>query len=102
MTFMVVDKRGRVTLPAGIRKELGLDGEAPHVVLLSRTPHGTFELVPAALIPREQLWFHHPEVQERIAEAEADFREGSFTRTDTPQDAQAYLDQLKESSPGCA
>jgi hypothetical protein len=43
----------------------------------------------------DQRWFEHPEVQARIAEAEADFREGRFTRTSTPEEAQAYLDSLK-------
>lgn len=43
----------------------------------------------------DQRWFEHPEVQTRIAEAEADFREGRFTRTSTPEEAQAYLDSLK-------
>lgn len=102
MTYMVVDKRGRATLPEEIRRELGLNSEDSSIVLLSRTPHGTIELVPAALVPRDQLWFHHPEVQERVAEAEADFREGRFTRTETPEDAQAYLDRLKERSSGGA
>lgn len=36
-----------------------------------------------------------PEIQERIAEAEADFREGRYTQTETPEEAQAYLDCLK-------
>ena len=51
--------------------------------------------MPAALVPKDQLWFHHPEIQARIAEAEADFRDGRSTRTDTPEEAQAYLDSLK-------
>jgi AbrB family looped-hinge helix DNA binding protein len=102
MKYMVVDKQGRMTLPEAIRRELGLyDGDSS-IVLLSRTPHGTIELVPAALVPRDQLWFHHSEVQERVAEARADFREGRFTRTETPEDARAYLDQLKANSQGYA
>lgn len=43
----------------------------------------------------EDQWFRHPEMQARIAEAEADFREGRFVETTTPEEAQAYLDSLK-------
>ncbi|HVG44843.1 MAG TPA: hypothetical protein VM890_08935 [Longimicrobium sp.] len=46
----------------------------------------------------DQSWFHHPEIQARIAEAEADFREGRFTRTTTLEEAQAHLDSLKRDS----
>ena len=60
-----------------------------------KTPHGTNEVVPA-----DQAWFYHPEMQARVAEAEADFREGRFTRTGTPEEAQAHLDRLKARSTG--
>ena len=95
MPFMMVDKRGRGTFPEEVRRELGLGSTDTNLVILERTDRGTFELVPAALVPKDQLWFHHPEVQARIAEAEADFRDGRATRTDTPEEAQAYLDSLK-------
>ena len=95
MPFMTVDKRGRGTFPEEVRRELGLGSEDANLVILERTGRGTFELVPAALVPKDQLWFHHPDIQARVAEAEADFREGRFTRTNTPEEAQAYLDSLK-------
>jgi len=95
MPFMTVDKRGRGTFPEEVRRELGLGSADTNLVILERTDRGTFELVPATLVPKDQLWFHHPEIQARIAEAETDFREGRSTRTDTPDEAQAYLDSLK-------
>ena len=95
MSFMTVDKRGRGTLPEEVRRDLGLDAEDTNLVILEKTERGTYELVPAALVPRDQLWFHDPEIQARVAEAETDFREGRFTRTGTPEAAQAYLDGLK-------
>jgi bifunctional DNA-binding transcriptional regulator/antitoxin component of YhaV-PrlF toxin-antitoxin module len=98
MPFMTVDRRGRGTFPEEVRRELGLGSEDANLVILERTERGTFELVPAALVPKDQLWFHHPEVQARVAEAEADFREGRFTRTETPEEAQAYLDSLKRAA----
>jgi AbrB family looped-hinge helix DNA binding protein len=93
MVFMTVDKKGRATLPEEVRAELGLDGG--DIVLLEKTERGTYELVPATLIPKDQLWFHHPEMQARVARAEADFREGRFTRTETLDEAQGLLDALK-------
>lgn len=93
ISFMTIDAKGRATLPEEVRRELGLEGG--DFLLLEKTERGTFELVPATLIPRDQLWFHHPEMQARIAEAEADLREGRVSRTETPEEAQALLDSLK-------
>lgn len=95
MIFMTVDRRGRGTLPEQVRRELGIDAEDANLVLLEKTERGTYELVPATLIPKDQIWFHHPEMQARVGEAESDFREGRFTRTETLDEAQAYLDGLK-------
>ena len=100
MSFMIVDKQGRGTFPREVRQELGLDRGDTSLLFLVKTPHGTIELLPMALVPHDQLWFRHADMQDRVAEAEADFREGRFMRTDTPEDAQAYLDRLKESGPG--
>jgi len=93
--FMTVDRRGRGTFPEQVRRELGIETEEANLVLLEKTERGTYELVPATLVPKDQIWFHHPEMQARVAEAEADFREGRFTRTETPDEAQAHLDRLK-------
>jgi bifunctional DNA-binding transcriptional regulator/antitoxin component of YhaV-PrlF toxin-antitoxin module len=95
MTFMNVDKRGRGTLPEEVRRDLGLENEDTNLVLLEKTPHGTYELVPATLVPKDQLWFHHPEMRRRLEEAEADFRAGRSTHTETPDEAQKLLDSLK-------
>lgn len=102
MSFMTVDKRGRGTFPEEFRRVIGLEGDDPKILLLSVTPHGTIELVPAALVPRDQLWFHHPEMQARVASAEADFREGRLTETRTPEDARAHLAALRGEGAGGA
>lgn len=49
-------------------------------------------------IPEDSLWFHHPEMQERVREGEADITDGRFVRTRTPAEAQAFLDSLKRIS----
>lgn len=91
--FLSLDKKGRATLPGDVRSALGVG--AGDILLLERTTRGTFELVPATLIPRDQAWFHHPEMQARIARAESDFASGRVTRTHTVEAAQALLDRLK-------
>ena len=45
--------------------------------------------------PDDQLWSEHPEMEGRVAEAEADFRAGRSTTTETLGEAQAHLDRLK-------
>jgi AbrB family looped-hinge helix DNA binding protein len=94
--FLTLDKKGRTILPEEVRSALGL--EAGDLVLLERTERGTYELVPASLVPNDQLWFHHPEMQARIARSEKDFSEGRSTRTETPEEAQILLDSLKRRS----
>jgi AbrB family looped-hinge helix DNA binding protein len=93
-TFLTLDPKGRTTLPEEVRAELGI--EPGDLILLERTERGTFELVPAALVPKDQLWFHHPDMQARMAQPEKDFAEGRSTRTQTPDEAQALLDSLKQ------
>lgn len=94
--FLTLDKKGRVTLPDEVR--FALDLEAGDLIRLERTERGTYELVPASLVPNDQLWFHHPGMQARIARAEKDFAEGRAARTETPEEAQALLDSLKRHS----
>lgn len=96
--FVTLDKKGRATLPEDVRTALGV--EAGDFIILERTGRGTFELVPAALIPKDQLWFYHPQMQARIAQAEREFADGRSTKTETPEEAQAYLDSLKRRRKG--
>jgi AbrB family looped-hinge helix DNA binding protein len=93
-SFLTLDQKGRTTLPEEVRTALGV--EPGDLILLERTDRGTFELVPAALVPKDQLWFHHPDMQARVAQAEKDFAEDRSTQTQTPEEAQAFLDSLKQ------
>ena len=96
VSFLTLDKKGRTTLPEEVRTALGV--EVGDLILLERTDRGTYELIPATLVPKDQLWFHHPEMQARIRRAELDLAEGRSTRTQAPEEAQAYLDGLKKAS----
>lgn len=93
-SFLTLDQKGRTTLPEEVRAALGI--EPGDLILLERTERGTFELVPAALVPKDQLWFHHPDMQARVARAEKDLSEGRSTRTQTLEEARALLDSLKQ------
>lgn len=91
--FVTVDKRGRAVFPLALRRELGLS-EGAHL-RIERTDDGTYELVPAELVPRDQLYFHTPEVRERVERAEQSFRDGTSTRTEGEETTQQFLDALK-------
>lgn len=93
-TLLILDPKGRTALPEEVRAALG--AEPGDFILLERTERGTFELLPATRVPKDQLWFYHPDMQTRVAQAEKDFTEGRSTRTQTPEEAQALLDGLKQ------
>ena len=93
-SILTVDKKGRTTLPEEVRYSLGLN--PGDFILCERTERGTYELVPASLVPRDQLWFRHPQMQRRVAEAEAQIAQGKVTRTKSPAEGQAFLDRLKK------
>jgi len=93
-SYLTLDKEGRATLPEEIRRALGVG--AGDFILLEHTERGTFELVPATLVPTDQLWFQQPEIEARIARSEADFAAGREAHTEGPDEAQALLDRLKK------
>lgn len=91
--FVTVDKKGRAVFPLALRRELGLS-EGAHL-RIERTDDGAYELVPAELVPRDQLYFHTPEVRERVGRAEQSFQDGTATRTEGEDATQQFLDSLK-------
>lgn len=90
---VTIDSKGRASFPQRLRRELGLSEGSQ--LRVERSTDGRIELVPAELIPRDQLYFHTPEVQERVTRAELSFREGRSTSTDGETETQAFLDALK-------
>jgi len=94
VAYLTLDEKGRATLPEQVRRTLGL--RPGDFVLLERTGRGGYELVPASLVPREQLRLRHPAMQKRIERAEEQVATGGVTRTRTPAEAQDLLDTLKK------
>jgi AbrB family looped-hinge helix DNA binding protein len=95
---VVVGDKGRLTLPESVRKHLGIEEGDELGIELSA--NGTAELVPLALIPRDQVWFAHSEMQERISEALSDIRAGRTTRVARKSDVRAHLSGLKKKGGG--
>jgi AbrB family looped-hinge helix DNA binding protein len=93
-TYLTLDKKGRTTLPEEVRAALGVG--PGDFVLLDRTERGTYELVPADLVPRDQLWFYHPEMQARVREAEAEISRGATHRAS----GEEFLQRLEEWTEG--
>ena len=77
--------RGRIRLGADF------DDPLPEEILGAFRGEGSPE-------SEEPLWFHHPEMQARIRQAEEETASGRSTRTETPEQAQAFLDSLKGKS----
>jgi hypothetical protein len=46
-------------------------------------------------VPNDHLWVHHSDMQARIRRAEEEIASGRSTRTETPAEAQVFLDSLK-------
>jgi AbrB family looped-hinge helix DNA binding protein len=70
---VVMDGHGRLTLPAEIRRELGIEGEAQFVVEMDESG---ILLRPALTIPREDRWAYTAAHREELARALADVKAG--------------------------
>jgi len=68
-----VGAKHQVTIPSRISKALKLK-KGDHVLM--RLVGTRVELVPASLIPKDQLWFWTPEWQAKEREADEDIAEG--------------------------
>jgi len=89
-----VGDKGRVTLSDHVRKHLGVvEGD---VVLIELGDNGTAEIIAASLVPRDQVWFLHPEMQERIAEAHGDIARGRTTAVTEAAALRGHLVRTKK------
>ena len=88
-----VGRKGRVTIPKAIRQILELDSGDEvvfHVV------DGRVEVIPMALVPRDQVWFYSRGMQARVMEAELDIATGRTTRVSSVEGLDAHLDGLRK------
>jgi bifunctional DNA-binding transcriptional regulator/antitoxin component of YhaV-PrlF toxin-antitoxin module len=73
MTIVHMNATGRVTIPAGLRQELGVEGEGDFAV---EVENGTVVLRPVVVLMREDAWAYTPEHRTLLRQAHADSRKG--------------------------
>ena len=74
-----IDARGSVTIPAAIRKALGLrPGEQVRIEAEPKT--GIITIHPQVSVDREQAWFWTPEWQKAEKEADKDIAAGKIKK----------------------
>jgi AbrB family looped-hinge helix DNA binding protein len=74
-----VNGRGAMTIPAEVRKAIGLNGEA--LVVASAVENGNEILIKVQLtIDRDQAWFWTPGWQAEEKKSAKDFKDGKVTR----------------------
>jgi bifunctional DNA-binding transcriptional regulator/antitoxin component of YhaV-PrlF toxin-antitoxin module len=89
-----VGDKGRVTLSENVRKHLGVaEGD---VVLIELGESGTVEIIAAAYVPRDQVWFLHADMQQRIAEAHRDIAAGRTTGVGKQAEVRAHVQRIKK------
>ncbi len=88
-----IGPKGRVTIPRQIREQLKI---AAGDEVVFHVADGKAEIIPLAVVPRDQVWFYSEEMRERIGKAESDIAHGKTKRVTTPQATQAHLDRLKK------
>jgi bifunctional DNA-binding transcriptional regulator/antitoxin component of YhaV-PrlF toxin-antitoxin module len=84
-----VGAKNQLTIPRRISRALKIK-RGDH--LLMRLVEGRLEMVPARLIPADQLWFWTPEWQQKEREADAALARGDYKETD---DVEGLIRSLK-------
>src|SRR5579864_7590182 len=68
-----MDAHGRITLPAAVRKKLGITGESQFEVEVAS---GAIVLKPVVVLPQEDTWAYTPEHRRLLERAHEDSRAG--------------------------
>jgi bifunctional DNA-binding transcriptional regulator/antitoxin component of YhaV-PrlF toxin-antitoxin module len=96
-TFVALQRRGVIAIPADIRKRHHLDEPGAQVELVER-PDGVIEMRPQLPHPVEQQWFWTERWQEMEREADEDISVGRLRSHESPEEFLAHLDTLETSS----
>lgn len=91
--YVSVQSRGLVSLPAEVRRRLGLDEPGAQVEITERED-GVLELRPSLPVPADQRWFWTDRWQEREREVDAYVAANAVTVHADGNDFLAHLDQL--------
>ena len=75
-----VGERGTITIPAAVRKMVGISpGDMLRVAMSAET--GTVTLTPQVIVDRDQAWYWTPEWQKGEREADEDIAAGRVNET---------------------
>lgn len=96
-TFVALQRRGTIAIPADMRKRHRLDEPGAQVELIERDD-GVIELRPQLPHPAEQQWFWTERWQRMEREADAEIAAGRVTTHDSFEDFLAHLDALEAGS----
>lgn len=73
MAIVSMNSEGRLTVPASMRRELGLEGDAQFE---AEVAGGHLVLRPVVVLPLEDAWAYTPEHRRLLERAHRDSREG--------------------------
>ncbi len=90
----VQPKNGTVTIPAQLRRQLGLDKPGAQVEIVVRD--GEIVLVPHLAVRIDQAWFWTPEWQAKEREVDEQLAGGRRTDLTSSAELLAHLEQLAD------
>ena len=91
-TYVTVQQRGLIALPADLRRRLDLDHPGAQVEIVER-PDGVVELRPTIAVPADQAWFWTERWQRMEREVDEQVDRGETTTHDTAEALFAELDR---------
>ena len=91
-TFVAIQKRGTIALPADVRAQLGLDQPGSQLELTVRD--GEIILRPYVEIPADQAWFLSLEWKSKVGEAQEHVRAGNETEFAGVDEFVTFLDTM--------
>jgi bifunctional DNA-binding transcriptional regulator/antitoxin component of YhaV-PrlF toxin-antitoxin module len=89
-TFVALQRRGTIAIPADIRKRHHLDEPGAQVELVERSD-GVIEMRPQLPHPADQQWFWSERWQRMEREADADIAAGRISTHDSAEDFLEHL-----------
>ena len=91
-TYVTIQGRGLIALPADIRRRLDLDRPGAQVEIVER-PDGVIELHPTIAVPADQAWFWTERWQRMEREVDAHVAKGEVASHDSADGLFADLDR---------
>jgi AbrB family looped-hinge helix DNA binding protein len=92
-TYVTVQARGTIALPADVRKRHHLDEPGAQVQVIERED-GVIELHPTVPVPASQAWFWTEEWQAGEREVDEMLARGEFTDFESAEELMAHLRRI--------